>query len=198
MKKTLIFQASRPRTATTLLSNALHGLIDGLSQKRIIYVDYYYDYYEKYYDDIIVVKTHNMSFHKIVEQFSEKYNLFFISSERKDKNLLINDHFKSYDNICIFQYEELNETQENNVSVIAENIYNKVNNLLNEKFNLNIKLDKEKCINRINEMNQKVIELKDKPFYYVDQYYHVHGSHRTKVENTENTDNTDNTDNKEK
>ena len=78
--------------------------------------------------------------------------------------------------MCVFQYEELNETLENTTDIIVKNIHDKVNHLLNEKFNLNIKLNKEKCINRINKMNKRYIEIKDLPFGFVDRFYHIHGS----------------------
>ena len=181
MKKTLIFQTSKPRTCTTLLVNALYGLIENgdLVDKEIIYVDYYNkDVHENFFDDVIIVKSHYLELEDLVKQFSEYYNLFFICSERKDKDLLINDNYKLYENICIFQYEELNETLENTTDIIVETIHNKVNNLLNEKFNLNIKLNKENSINRINKMNKRYIEIKNESFNFVDRFYHLHGSHR--------------------
>ena len=35
-------------------------------------------------------------------------------------------------------------------------------------------------INRINNMNKRYLEIKNKPFEFVDKYYQLHGSHRNR------------------
>ena len=55
-------------------------------------------------------------------------------------------------------------------------LYAKLKNLLPS----DVKLDKESAINRINKMNLRYEEIKDKGFDYVDEFYGLHGSHRNR------------------
>lgn len=110
----------------------------------------------------------------MIKKYNEKYNLFFICSERKDKNLFIDDKYKSYDNVVVFDFNELNESETNTIPKIIENIYNKLKNVLTIELNI------ENSINRIILMNKRYEEIKQQPFSYIDDFYEIHGSHRNR------------------
>ena len=149
--KTLIIQHSPPHTASTVLVNILYGLISSLKNKPVVFHRFINDNYilNLENNDITVIKTHTVNdFDKFIARYSSNYKIYFICSERKEQNLFIDDKYKSYDNVIVFTFEELNETKTNSVSNIVQNIYNKIND------KLNIDLNIENGINRINLMNK--------------------------------------------
>ena len=170
--KLLIIQTSPPHTASTLLVNSIYGLIPELFDKKIILHHYIF---KKYFKDIIVVKDHEINIDLLINKYNKEYKLVFICSERKEKNYLIDEKYKKYDNVIVFDFNELNETSDYTLIEIIDNIYNKVKNLLS-----GIELDKIKCIERIKLMNARYEEIKDKDFTYVDYYFQIHGSHRNR------------------
>lgn len=171
--KLLIIQTSPQHTASTFLVNAIYGLIPELSNKKIVGI--WNSNFEKYFENIIVVKNHNTNIDNLINIYNKKYKLVFICSERKDKNYLINEKYKLYNNVVVFDFNELNETPNNTLINIIDNIYDKIKNIL-----CDIELDKEKSIERINLMNLKYEEIKDKPFSYIDNFFEIHGSHRNR------------------
>ena len=171
--KLLIIQTSPMHTCSTLLVNALYGLIPECSNKRIYGV--WNKNFENFFKNIIIVKTHDTNIDELIKRYSN-YKVVFVCSERKEKNKLINPIYKTYDNTIVFSYEELNETENNSLQDIVDNIYIKVKKVLPE----DIQLDKTKCIERINNMNIRYEEIKHKPFHYVDPFFEIHGSHRNR------------------
>jgi hypothetical protein len=169
-KKTLIIQSSPAHTASTVLVNALYGLIPELCMENINFNNF--DNFSN--DKINVVKTHDINLDNLISIYENKYNLYFICSERTALNLLIDQKYKSYQNVVVFSFDELNETNTNTVSNILTNIYNKINNMLDIKLNI------ESGINRIVLMNKKYEEIKHLDFNYYDTFYHIHGSHRNR------------------
>jgi len=185
-KKILIFQSSPPHTASTLLVNALYGLFEELQDKFILF-DYRneptvildYKIETEFADkNIVIVKTHNTNIEKLTSLYKDKYELFFVCSQRIKHNLFIDRKYLNYPNVDVFHYSELNETQENTLSDIIDNIYNRVYRLLS-KYDF-IKLNKEGSYKRVNNMNQMYNEIKENPFSYIDLFYHIHGSHRNR------------------
>jgi hypothetical protein len=171
-KKTLIIQTSPQHTGSTFLVNALYGLINELKDTKIIGEwDYNYD---SYFINTLLIKCHNIDIDGLIKKYNEKYNLFFICSERKDKNLFIDNKYKSYDNVVVFDFNELNENETNTIPKIIENIYNKLKNVLTIELNI------ENSINRIILMNKCYEEIKQQPFSYIDDFYEIHGSHRNR------------------
>lgn len=165
---TLIIQYSPEHTASTLLVNALYGLIPSLRNKPIIYNDFRLNANV----GVQVIKTHNSNLDAFITRFKNTYRLFFICSEREELNLLVNSKHKSYDNVVVFPYSELNETASNPLPDIINNIANKIRDLLN------IELDVESGITRVTRMNALYETIKEKPFIFYDHFYHIHGSHR--------------------
>jgi hypothetical protein len=171
--KLLIIQTSPYHTASTFLVNAIYGLIPELFNKKIIGL--WDNHFEKYFKDIIVIKSHDLLIDKVINKYNKQYKLVFICSERQKMNYLIDKKYKSYDNVVVFDFDELNETSDNKLIQIVDNIYNKVKNVLP-----NIILDKTKCIERIELMNIRYEEIKNMPFTYIDDFFEIHGSHRNR------------------
>jgi len=167
--KLLIVQTSPPRTASTVLVNALYGLICELSDHPCVYVRQA-NINEEHFKNVILVKTH-ISISAFRTKYTGKYNLLFICSQRKELNKFIKDRRSD---VVVFDYDELNETPTNPVSSIIDNIYNKVR----DKIPTDIQLDKRLAIERVDAMNARYNEMKDLPFTYHDPFFHIHGSHR--------------------
>lgn len=173
--KLLVIQTSPEHTASTFLVNSIYGLIPELFDKRIIGI--WTPDFEEYFKDIIVIKNHNINIDELIDIYNE-YKLVFICSERKNMNYLIDEKYKTYNNVIVFDFDEINETSDNKLIDIVDNIYNKIKNILP-----NIELDKTKCIQRINEMNIRYEEIKNEPFTYIDDFFEIHGSHRNRKQN---------------
>jgi hypothetical protein len=176
-KNILIIQTSPMHTASTLLINALYGLIEETKDKKIIGT-WHEDFKEKF-DKVIVLKSHDLDIDNLIETYKNDYEVYFVCSERYEKNLYIEEKYKFYHNVVIFDYIELNETSENTILNIIDNIYNKVYKLLcKHQF---IKFNKENAIKRIINMNILYNEIKNMSFDYVDEFYQIHGSHRNRI-----------------
>ena len=174
--KTLIIQTSPTHTARTFLVNALYGLIPELSDKKIIYSECKCNNInESVFRNIIVLKTHNNNIDELINKYQNKYKLFFVCSERREKKYMMNDKYKAYNNVVMFDFFELNETIDNTLPQIVDNIYNKLKNVL-----VDVDLDKSKCIERLIMMNKKYEEIKHKKFSYIDNFFELHGSHRNR------------------
>ena len=175
-KNILIIQTSPPGTASTLLINAIYGLINEKYDKKIEVlknVIYLYNYKEK----INIVKSHTMDIDKLIRHsLDNHFQVFVICSEKKEFNLLIQDKYRKYENVLIFDYSELNETHENTIEKIICNIYNKISMFLPKK----IEYNKINAINRIIKMNELYETIKDKSFDYIDPFFEIHGSHRNR------------------
>uniref|UniRef100_A0A6C0ERS8 Sulfotransferase domain-containing protein n=1 Tax=viral metagenome TaxID=1070528 RepID=A0A6C0ERS8_9ZZZZ len=175
--KTLIIQTSPLNTASTFLINAIYGIIPELFDKRIIggWEEDLYNIFDNNFENIIVFKSHHLNIDELIDIYKDSYNLFFVCSERKDKNYIIDEKYKKYKNVIVFEFNELNETENNTLLQIVDNIYYKIKNLIPY-----LELDKQKCITRIELMNQKYNEIKSLPFSYVDDFFQLHGSHRNR------------------
>jgi len=179
----LIIQTSPKHTASTLLVNALYGIIEELKNKKII--ETLDEDFKNNFNNIIVIKSHDLNIDNLFEKYKNDYEIYFVCSERAEKNLYIEPKYKSYNNVIVFDYFELNETSKNTILNIINNIYNKVQKLL-FKYDY-IKLNKECGIQRIINMNNRYNEIKNYSFEYIDPFYEIHGSHRNRdLNNTNN------------
>lgn len=187
----LIFQSSPKRTGSTLLVNALYGLIPELHDKNGLFhklehindkitgdgpdanycKDCIPDTLDKYPENIIVIKTHNINIDKLYDLYSKNYKVVFICSERKDMKITIDEKYKTYNNVLTFDFNELNETC-NTLVEITDIIYNKVKIFLPE-----IEIDKTNCLGRLKLLNARYEEIKKEGFSYVDPFFQLHGSH---------------------
>jgi hypothetical protein len=171
--KTLIIQSSFPRSASTLLVNALYGLVPALRLKKVQWHDFQRDSNFNSNSDILIIKTHDRNIDELTQRLQNKYNLFFICSERTATGSSFPDRYRTYDNVAIFDYADLNETAGRSLPVIAATIYNKVRALIP-----GIPLSKMGCLARIMAMNERYAEIEEEPFDFVDPFFQLHGSHR--------------------
>lgn len=165
-----IIQASAPRTGSTVLANCLTEMFDkgkpvALSHKRVSKIN-------------TVTKTHNLNldfWKKKYALLNKQKKLFFFVNHRDDRKK-INRKYESWDNVVVFNYSEILETDSWSLNQICTNVYKKVSSKIP-----NIKED---CIldmeERIKKMNFFYESIKDKPFSYYDKYFSIHGSHRSK------------------
>jgi len=186
-KKIMIVQSSPISTGSTVLVNILNGLI---CSKRPIYFDYgFFDFLEKkqinlnnfkifekdfLLNDVNIVKTHNLNLEVISKTFSKKYDIYFVCSER-DKSK-IDAKYYSHKNVVIINYDDLLETDENTVENIVDHVKRKLYPVLPKT----VELNEQDAITRIKNMNSLYEFIKEKPFTFVDKFYHLHGSHRSK------------------
>ena len=170
----LIIQTSPKHTASTFLINALYGLIPELHDKKVIGI--WDKNFKKHFKDIIIVKSHNTNIDELICKYNDKYKIVFICSQRPNKKLFINKKYHKYNNVVVFNFNELNATKDNSIQKIINKIYTKVKSVLP----VDVKIDKTKCIKRIKHMNERYIEIKSKPFSYIDKFFEIHGSHRSR------------------
>jgi len=119
-----------------------------------------------------IYKSHNLDIDAIICKLSDDYRVYIISSERDE--LVINKKYKLYNNVLVFNYEELLETDTNTLKDIVDNAYDKLILFLPNE----IKMIKSDGINRIRSMNKLYEEIKNNDFSYIDPFYELHGSHR--------------------
>jgi hypothetical protein len=115
-----------------------------------------------------VFKSHIIDLDIIKEKYSDKYDLYFIVSERDD--LTIDSKYKDWKNVITFNYKELLETETNTLEYIVNNIYEKLLLFLPSE----ITISKESGYTRIKNMNSLYESIKYKPFSYVDDFYELH------------------------
>jgi len=171
-KPNVIIQTSRTRTGSTVLVNMLYGFIIKNEPIRFLMS---VDNIPRYLLDnkTTIFKFHKPDIDEFIEKHSDKYNLYFVCSERGDK--VIDEKYHHYKNVLFFNYDELLETETYSVEDIVNNAYNKLRCFLPD----DIELNKSDAVERIHKMNTLYEYIKDKPFSYADDFFQLHGSHRT-------------------
>jgi hypothetical protein len=172
--KLLIIQTSPLHTASTLLVNGLYGLIPECFDKKI--KGTWDTNFESDFENVIILKSHELNIDKLKKRY-KKYKLIFVCSQRLTHKLSIDAKYKAYNNVLVFNYVELNETKTNHLEKIVDTLYTRLKQILPNE----IELSKEKCMERITNMNKRYEEIKDKDFNYVDSFYQIHGSHRNRI-----------------
>lgn len=172
-----IIQSSPMHTASTVLINLIHGLLEPESAVEIGRIG-------GWSKEKLIIKTHETNIDAIMQELKE-YDLYFIMSERNDGRelRLINEKFKTYKNLLIFDYSELLETKDKSLKEICENAQTKLINFLPQSVLQEAKGDYEQMYKRIQDMNNLYKKIKNKPFTYYDPFYHLHGSHRNRGKN---------------
>lgn len=161
-----VIQTSKPRTGSTVLTNLVHGFLSPTKPvaptNNII--------------DNMITKQHDLDFQKLLS--NKDYNIYLVVSLRNEKQ---NDYLKN-SKILYINYNEILMTESNTVEKICNDMYIKFNNFFPDKIKLNLSREEiiSNMINRFENMNKKVEELKNKPFSYWDSFYGVHGSHRNR------------------
>jgi hypothetical protein len=77
--------------------------------------------------------------------------------------------------VVVFDFDELNETSDNTLVKIVDNMYDKLKPLL-----IDVALNKTTCMERIKLMNVRYEEIKNKEFTFIDDFFEIHGSHRNR------------------
>lgn len=185
-KPILIIQSSHIRTGSTFLVNLLYGFI--IPNERISFfinshettrttndnIQIKYDI-NKLEFNVYVLKSHELNFDSIMNTFSDNYNVYFVCSERGD--LVIDAKYKQMNNVLTFDYDtELLETYENPLENIINNAYSKLKTFFPD----NVILSKDGALTRIRNMNEFYETMKTKPFSLIDDFYELHGSHRSR------------------
>lgn len=171
MDKYKIIQCSGHGTASTLLVNILTGLFYDKREINWISVS-------KPYDILLtnfITKTHKTDINSWLKNQKDSDNIFFIMSERKGR---VPDSDRNKNNVIVFNYDELLETDENTLENLVTNVYKKLTDFLPKEL-VDI-MNLERSIQRIKDMNCFYETIKHKPFKYFDKYYHLHGSHRNR------------------
>ena len=164
-----IVQTSPHGTGSTLLANILTGLFYDKESIHWISANKPYNVKLKHF----ITKVHKLDINNWIQEQPSSLNIFYVISEREKR---IDDKYRQYDNVLIFQYKELLETTDNTVENIVTNVYKKMSKLLPQELVEKMKIDR--AVQRVKDMNALYETIKDKPMTYLDTYYHLHGSHR--------------------
>lgn len=162
MPKTLILLATHPRTGSTLVANAIQGLIE---PKARIQVHSRFD--------------------------PQRLNLLFKTREIvlvKTHQTAVNVWRKKCEGFCDLKVVTIHRQGIEDVKgADVELIYDLIEGLQSKTLALYLAhllgVDKEKAQaakDRIDAMNKRVEELKNEPFTVLDEFYHIHGSHRNR------------------
>ena len=194
---TLIIQTSPLHTASTVLVNGLYGMIPEISNMKVVYYQDCWDGNQideetwemslslntpNDFKNILVVKSHHTRLDYYLGKYGNSYDIYFVSSERKEKcspEYMMPEKYRNYDNLIIFDYEEINESENHTVEDIISGMYDKLKPVIT-----NVEFDKNGGVERIRGMNKRYEEIKDMPFDYEDEFYRIHGSHRNRNHHT--------------
>lgn len=167
-----IIQLSPRCTGSTVLVNMLYGYLQ--PEKPVVF-SFVHDLQKMKRNQIL--KTHDLNIDQWMRLYSKVYKLYFVCSNRGI--LHIDPKYHSYNNVLIFDYPELLETEENTLEMIIENGYRKLSTFLPAK--LSEHLNQVTALTRIQKMNQRYKEIKNKSFTgYVDDFYQLHGHHKNR------------------
>lgn len=174
-KPILIVQSSPMDTCSTVLVNVLYGLFHDLANQPIIGV---WDTTRKcnFVNKINVIKTHVLDLDYFVNTYDNQYDLYFICSERKEKNRLIDEKYRSLPNIVLFDYTDLCETDSNPVENIVHTVYTRIVN----KLPIDMQMSTLNAKMRLKNMNTYYETIKHRNFSYINPFYQIHGSHRNR------------------
>jgi len=184
MKKNKIIQLSFPGTGSTVLINIIHGLlcpdkavtigVKGFPHNRDIIKTHIYSHCDPN------EQSGRFGIDRWQDKFSNSYNLYFICSERKGlkNSALLDKKYHTYNNVLIIPYEKLLETSSYTVEDIVSFVAKKIKAFLPRTY----EMKEQFAIDRIKKMNKTYEKIKDKPFSYCDKFFHIHGSHRGRID----------------
>ena len=167
-----IIQVGAEHTGSTLLTNLIYGTF--LPNERIHWII-------EGIEDHLILKTHCLDIDKLIKLFYN-FKLYFCVSERRDHECVDNKYI-NYSNVLYINYDEINETCENTLTNIINNVYNKFITFFPKEIfiNLNETQVKENILSRIINMNKLYESIKEKPFYFCDNFYGIRGNHRNRI-----------------
>lgn len=171
-----IIQSSNPGSGSTVLSNILMAFFQPYENLTWMGKPYYN---QDLVNNNIVIKTHHKRLDEWIDKFGDHYDLYFIISDREDYDW---HKYREYNNVLFIKYHDILETEKKSVNDICINIFEKCLNFLPDNYMIYIRrnISINNAVNRINNMNKRYNEIKNKPFDFVDKYYQLHGNHRNK------------------
>ena len=169
LSKIRIIQTGDKRTGSTLLVNMVYGF---LSRKDRVSIGSPRDNF--------IVKMHTLDLNKWEKKYSD-YNIFWVVSEREKKKKL-DSKYRDKKNVLIIDYNEINETKSNILETICKNIVEKFINFFPKILLAKVEMDVlyRNVLNRIKDMNKRYEEIRTLDFSYIDNFYQIHGAHKTK------------------
>ena len=99
------------------------------------------------------------------------------------------EKYRAYSNVTVLDYNKLNKTEENSIENIVDYVHKSLTDMIFCVSNEDAgalwyqQSNKTNAVERIKKMNERYDEIKDKPFSFVDKYYHLHGGHRNRALN---------------
>ena len=118
----------------------------------------------------MIVKTHDVNLDTISARFGPKFNLYFVCSERGQARF--EEKYRHRPNVAIFDYDQL--------TVDPLTVVNTVADQLDKILPPSIEFSRLNALRRIQDMNERYEEIKNLPFSYVDPFFNLHGSHRSR------------------
>ena len=161
----MIIQASYPRAASTLLVNALYGLILQTRYVPVAWNDFYHT--PPHFDfnaPLTVFKTHEMDLRSLYEVFSQDFATYFVCSKRDNSQISY-----PHPNILIYDYKDIIAPD------FCQTLYTDIREMIPH-----LTLSDTECMSRVAAMNTRYEEIKHLPFSYTDPFYQLHGSHRSR------------------
>ena len=181
MENVIIFQSSPPRTASTVLINALYGIIPAIQKTRIV-GQWNMRRNRPLFKNVQVLKSHDVDLDRLTEAFGKDHRIYFVCSERKELGIHIDKKYKYRKNVCCFDFDELNESESNPLNTIAQTICDRVEAMMQTANDQCLgELSVEGGVERLTAMNKRYEEIKQLPFTHIDEFYEIHGSHRDRT-----------------
>ena len=154
-----LLQSSPMRTGSTVLANALEG-----SYAQNEKINYSYGPSSRCSEtSTTVIKTHDNDL-QAWKDLNPGVNIITVGTARENKAT------KNAD--VIFNYEELSNPGLNSTKDVCELVAGRLDPIMGTP------ADVEQCIARLDAMNKRGDEIKDQPFKFYDETYHIHGTHR--------------------
>ena len=179
-----IIQSSPPRTGSTLLINIIYGMY--CPDLHVTYVSSYnklalLNTPEK--EKKFIFKTHCTDLQRIMSTDNAR-KFLFICSSRPSLGIrkTIDQQYLSYNNVLNIRYKDIAEKTQPDIDKVIHHVYYKIKNFIGDKITLP-GTDSEnihKIHERIDGMNKRYEELKNKPFNVRCPFYHIHGSHKNR------------------
>ena len=159
-----IIQTSPAHTGSTVLTNLIYGLLEPESAVKfrkgftLNPANSIFMFLEKK----LIIKSHDQNIDTIMQDLKQ-YDLYFVMSERDDEKeqRLINQKFRKYENVLIFDYTELLETKDKSLQEICENAERKLTSFLPQAIMQQAKGGLEQMYKRISSMNERYQEIKN-------------------------------------
>ena len=153
-------------TKSNFLINIIHGLI---YKDEPIYIDI-----EKMIHHKLIVKTHDTNIDKLILQYGENYDLYFIGCENTRPYL---KKYYSMENVKIFKTFDLTISEYNDLPKIIEYVYNTLYTFLpRELFNVDKANLMNQAMNRMLTMSVEYNKIKKKYSTELNSFYNIRGT----------------------